>query len=79
MLSAGTDGIDGPTDAAGAIGYSGLAATCARLDINADAYLRNNDSYSFYSAFLDGERLVKTGHTGTNVMDLHLLLIEPAC
>lgn len=77
LLSAGTDGIDGPTDAAGAIVSSGLTATFASLDINPEDYLNNNDSYSFFNQFLNGDCLVKIGHTGTNVMDLHFLLIEP--
>ena len=69
MLSAGTDGTDGPTDAAGAV------ATGTTLSRKADAYryLTQNDSYSYFDALGD---LIKTGPTGTNVMDVHLLLIE---
>ncbi|XP_066141417.1 glycerate kinase [Euwallacea fornicatus] len=78
LLSAGTDGIDGPTDAAGAVGCAGLAATCAQLGIDPETYLRNNDSYSFFSEFLAGRCLIKIGHTGTNVMDLHFLIVEPS-
>lgn len=77
LLSAGTDGIDGPTDAAGAIGSTELATACARLGINPESYLQDNDCYSFYRLFQDGKFLVNVGHTGTNVMDLHFLLIEP--
>ncbi|XP_030745508.1 glycerate kinase [Sitophilus oryzae] len=77
FLSAGTDGIDGPTDAAGAVGYSGLVRECSGLDINPEPYLKNNDSYGFSSLFRDGECLVRIGHSGTNVMDLHFLLIDP--
>lgn len=73
VLSGGTDGTDGPTDAAGAIA-DGLTLTRARM-ANADAKksLANNDSYHFFEALGD---LVKTGPTGTNVMDLRLLLVK---
>ncbi|XP_050300022.1 glycerate kinase [Anthonomus grandis grandis] len=76
LLSAGTDGIDGPTDAAGAIGYSGLVEDSSSEEVQPNESLENNDSYNFFTRFSNGEFLVKTGHTGTNVMDLHLLLIE---
>lgn len=71
LLCAGTDGTDGPTDAAGAIvtGYTAQSAADAGLD--SQAFLARNDSYSFFDA-LDG--LVKTGPTGTNVMDLCVML-----
>jgi glycerate 2-kinase len=75
VLSAGTDGTDGPTDAAGAIA-DGMTVTRAKvLGIAAPGqYLSNNDSYRFFSALDD---LVFTGPTNTNVMDLRLLLIRP--
>ncbi|XP_065343558.1 glycerate kinase isoform X2 [Cloeon dipterum] len=65
FLSAGTDGIDGPTPAAGAV--------CDRSNLRSDLdkFLANNDSYS-YLRESDGD-LIQTGHTGTNVMDIHLL------
>ena len=68
VFSAGTDGSDGPTDAAGAI------ADGATLGRNADApaYLARNDSYHYFESLGD---LVKTGPTNTNVMDVRLLLI----
>ncbi len=79
LLSAGTDGTDGPTDAAGAIvdGMTMQKSHAAGLD--AAAYLENNDSYSFFSRLdtLTGEAYhIKTGPTGTNVMDLQIILIE---
>ncbi|CAH0559926.1 unnamed protein product [Brassicogethes aeneus] len=77
FLSAGTDGIDGPTDAAGALADAKLLANCLAEKINPADYLDNNDSYSFFSAYKEGECLVKIGHTGTNVMDIHLLIVEP--
>jgi hydroxypyruvate reductase len=67
IFSAGTDGIDGPTDAAGALADD---KTAARSD--ARAFLENNDSYHFFEK-LGG--LVKTGPTGTNVMDVRILLV----
>ena len=46
-----------------------------KLDPN--SYLENNDSYTFYSTLDQGKYLLKTGHTGTNVMDLQVVLIKP--
>jgi glycerate 2-kinase len=66
IFSAGTDGIDGPTDAAGAIAESGALAPDARR------YLDNNDSYHY---FKKTGGLITTGPTGTNVMDVRLLLV----
>lgn len=75
FLSAGTDGIDGPTDAAGAIGYLNLISDCeTELDVN--SFLNNNDSYNFYKKFKNGSLHIFTGHTNTNVMDIHLIIIE---
>jgi glycerate 2-kinase len=68
VFSAGTDGTDGPTDAAGAIADG---ATLARKP-DAAAYLANNDSYHYFADLGD---LVKTGPTNTNVMDVRLLLV----
>jgi hydroxypyruvate reductase len=66
ILSAGTDGSDGPTDAAGAIA-DGLIA-----DESARDYLTNNDSYGY---FAPRNGLIITGPTNTNVMDIHLVLV----
>ncbi len=68
ILSAGTDGTDGPTDAAGAIADG---ETCSRSDGAAQA-LATNDSYPFFKKLGD---LVVTGSTGTNVMDVHVVLV----
>ncbi|XP_014476417.1 PREDICTED: glycerate kinase [Dinoponera quadriceps] len=134
MLSAGTDGQDGPTDAAGAFGYPAIAPvtydlrrkvqamlgekfapissreamkyartitdegdtrdpSCEKPGTNnaidprvltmmeaermlIDNTLANNDTYNFYSRFKRGADLLKTGLTGTNVMDLHLIYIR---
>jgi hydroxypyruvate reductase len=72
VFSAGTDGSDGPTDAAGAIADAKTIARARKLGLNPADYLANNDSYSFFEALDD---LVKTGPTGTNVADVRLVLI----
>jgi len=75
LLSAGTDGTDGPTDAAGAI-VSGVTCRRARqADLNPYSYLLANDSYSFFESLGD---LLKTGPTRTNVMDIICMLVEDA-
>jgi len=71
VLSAGTDGTDGPTDAAGAIATGDTTGRGLRQQLKAAEYLERNDSYPFFEALGD---LIKTGPTGTNVMDIHLLL-----
>ncbi len=79
LLSAGTDGTDGPTDAAGAVVDSTTAATARAAGLDPAAFLDNNDSYSFFSrldAFTGGARHLKTGPTGTNVMDIQIILVE---
>jgi glycerate 2-kinase len=72
ILSAGTDGTDGPTDAAGALCDSTTIARAAEEGMDANAFLNRNDSYHFFEPLGD---LVKTGPTGTNVMDVRLILI----
>jgi glycerate 2-kinase len=73
FLSAGTDGTDGPTDAAGAV-VDGQTIPKARvLGLDPQAFLDANDSYHFFEK---AGGLVKTGPTGTNVMDLQIILIE---
>lgn len=76
FLSCGTDGIDGPTDAAGAIGTSHLVNNSLREGYNPVDYLSDNDSYGFYTRYDNGSHLIKVGHTGTNVMDIHVILIN---
>ncbi len=71
FLSAGTDGNDGPTDAAGAFADGSSIARGAALGISAVTYLRNNDSYRFFHQTGD---LLRTGPTRTNVMDLQIIL-----
>ncbi len=71
VLSAGTDGTDGPTDAAGAIATGTTIARAEQLQISAQEYLDRHDSYRFFDALGD---LIRTGPTGTNVMDVHIML-----
>jgi glycerate-2-kinase len=75
LLAAGTDGGDGPTDAAGAFADEGTVARGDRAGVDARAALVDNDSYGFFAA--EGGLFV-TGPTGTNVMDLVLLRLEPS-
>ena len=70
--SIGTDGIDGPTDAAGAIVDATTADRAAAAGLHPADYLEHNDSYHFFSALDD---LVRTGPTGTNVGDVQVALI----
>ena len=72
IFSAGTDGLDGPTDAAGAIADENTLARAKVMNLDAREFLRNNDSYHFFEPL---DALVKTGPTGTNVMDVRILLI----
>ena len=73
FLSAGTDGGDGPTDAAGAIVDGQSVAKGLAVDIDAKKYLQGNDSYSYFAKTND---LLITGPTGTNVMDLQITLLR---
>ncbi len=72
FLSAGTDGTDGPTDAAGAIVDGETISRAEVMKLPAEEFLNNNDSYSFFKE--TGELLI-TGPTGTNVMDIQIVLI----
>lgn len=75
VLAGGTDGIDGPTNAAGAVadGSSCARAQASGLE-NPCRFLENNDAYSFFAALGD---LVLTGPTGTNVADLAIAFVAP--
>ncbi len=72
VLSAGTDGSDGPTDAAGAIAEGGTVARAAALGLDASAFLDRNDSYHFFQPLGD---LIMTGPTNTNVNDVMLVMV----
>lgn len=75
ILSGGTDGEDGPTDAAGAWVDASVHASAVAKDLRPDEFLRRNDAYSFFQA--TGGLLV-TGPTGTNVCDVRIALVEAA-
>lgn len=72
LLSAATDGIDGPTEAAGAFADAETITRARRLGLDARGYLDCNDSHSFFKRMGD---LLITGPTLTNVMDLRIFLI----
>jgi hydroxypyruvate reductase/glycerate 2-kinase len=72
VLSGGSDGEDGPTDAAGAIADATTIQEAASRNLSASAYLARNDAYHFFSAIGD---LLKTGLTHTNVMDVRVMLV----
>ena len=72
VMSAGTDGTDGPTDAAGALADGRTVARGQDAGFDAMAHLENNDAYAFFDGLGD---LIKTGPTNTNVMDLRVILV----
>ncbi len=72
-LFAGTDGIDGPTDAAGAFASPGTVADGDRAGVSAATALIRNDSYNFFKA---AGGLFVTGPTGTNVSDIFVGLVN---
>jgi glycerate 2-kinase len=72
--SAGTDGIDGPTDAAGAIVDATTSARATARGLRPEAALAANDAYDFFAPLGD---LIMWGPTGTNVGDLHVMLLHP--
>ncbi|MDH4220613.1 MAG: glycerate kinase [Candidatus Aminicenantes bacterium] len=72
VMSGGTDGTDGPTDAAGAVADGTTVMRAEEMGMDAEQYLRENDSYHFFKPLGD---LIITGPTYTNVMDLRLVLV----
>ncbi len=72
FLSCGTDGIDGNSEAAGAVVDKSSYERSLEKELDIDEYLKNNDSYSF---FYETGDLILTGYTGTNVMDITILII----
>lgn len=77
FLSGGTDGQDGPTKVAGAWVMSDLISQASAESLDIATSLANNDSYTFFCRFRGGTHLLHTGLTGTNVMDVHLLILHP--
>ena len=72
-LSAGTDGIDGPTNAAGAIVDGATISQAKEKGLDPEEYLKNNDSYHFHEQM---DTHVITGPTGNNVMDVTVVLVD---
>jgi glycerate-2-kinase len=72
VASISTDGIDGPTDAAGALADGKTLLRSKELGLKADEFLMNNDSYSFFVELGD---LIFTGPTGTNVNDVSIVVV----
>lgn len=70
LVALGTDGTDGPTDAAGAVATGQTLARARQQGLDAQAHLYGNDAYPFFDALGD---LIRTGPTGTNVNDLLFL------
>lgn len=73
ILSAGTDGTDGPTDAAGALADGQSVGRGKARDLDARDFLERHDAYPYFQALDD---LVMTGPTRTNVMDVRLVLVD---
>jgi glycerate 2-kinase len=72
LASAGTDGVDGPTDAAGAIVDRTTLSRASAAGLPPDRFLSDNNAYAFFHALGD---LIHTGPTGTNVGDLQVILL----
>lgn len=73
IASIGTDGTDGPTDAAGAVADGSTVSRAGAAGLDAAAFLARNDSYRFFEP-LGG--LIRTGPTGTNVADVRIILVR---
>ena len=73
ILSGGTDGEDGPTDAAGGVVTSETLHLAKTAGLDASAFLERNDAYPFLDAT---DSLLRTGPTHTNVMDVRVVLID---
>lgn len=73
LLSAGSDGEDGPTDAAGAVIDEAVAAAAHESGLSPADYLNRNDAYHFFDAT---GGLIRTGPTHTNVCDLRVVLAD---
>ena len=71
IASFSTDGVDGPTDAAGAIVDCSSLKRARQLGLDPEKYLKNNDSYNFFLKLGD---LIFTNATGTNVNDISVIV-----
>ncbi len=73
LLSAGTDGEDGPTDAAGAVIDSAVLAEMRRPGLDPEDFLRRNDAWTFFE---QTGGLIRTGPTHTNVCDVRVVVVD---
>jgi glycerate 2-kinase len=73
LLSGGTDGEDGPTDAAGAFVTEDVVRAARETTLNPDNYLARNDAYSFFE---QAGGLFITGPTQTNVCDVRVVVVD---
>jgi glycerate 2-kinase len=73
LLSGGTDGTDGPTDATGAVADHTTVQRAKSMGLDPNFYLDNNDAYPFFQKLGD---LLITGPTHTNVMDVRIILVD---
>jgi hydroxypyruvate reductase/glycerate 2-kinase len=73
VLSGGTDGEDGPTDAAGAVADAFVRDAARAKHLDPAEFLRRHDAYPFFGA---AGGLIRTGLTGTNVMDVRVILVR---
>lgn len=73
LASVGTDGRDGPTDAAGAFINEQSWKKAIELNLKPKKFLKENNSYNFFDSI---GTLIKTGSTGTNVMDIQIALLR---
>jgi len=73
LLSGGTDGTDGPTDATGAVADHTTVRRAKSMGLDSKAHLENNDAYPFFQKLGD---LLITGPTHTNVMDVRIILVD---
>ena len=74
ILAAGTDGTDGPTDAAGAIADGTTKQRGDAAGVDLEQHLNQHNAYPYFKAIGD---LIITGATGTNVMDVNIALVSP--
>jgi hydroxypyruvate reductase len=72
LLAGGTDGTDGPTDAAGALADGSTIARAKALGLDSFGFLKRSDSYHFFKPLDD---LIVTGPTRTNVMDVYMMVV----
>lgn len=75
FLSGGTDGQDGPTPAAGAVIDNTFIQKCRNSDVDLDTYIQNNDTFNLIQK-INEDYLIYMGLTGTNVMDIQILIIK---